>query len=183
MFQIRSRRSHFYLNGSTKRASPSNQRAPQHIQKHSMCDKQYQRKSFDFLRRYILFYVKHRIARAEREDMDSDRLEDRIISTLNKTSYLSGSSSLHSASRQRSFASAIMLSEPFQRFSVRKPTRNYILQHKTCFKTPQSPSVISYDHFQGNSASIQINHFPNCAFNPYAQRVDRNIDPVTLRKP
>lgn len=131
-----------------------------------MCDKQYQRKSFDFLRRYILFYVKHRTARAEREDMGSDRLEDRIVPTLNKTSCLFASSSLHSTSRQHSFASAIMLSEPFQRFSVRKPTRNYILQHKAYFKTPQSLSVISHDHFQGNSASIQINHLPNCAFSP-----------------
>lgn len=162
MFRIRLRRSHFCLNGSTARAFSSNQRTPQHIQKHSMRDKQYQRKSFDFLRRYILFYVKHRTARAERQDMDSDRLEDRIISTLNKTSCLCASSSLHSTSRQHSFASVIILLEPFQRFSVRKPMRNYILQHKTCFKTPQSLSVISYDHFQGNSAGIQINRLHNC---------------------
>ena len=73
-----------------------------------------------------------------------------------QTSCLSGSSSLHSTSRQRSFASAIMLSTPFQRFSGLKPTRNYILHHKTCFKITQSLSVISYDHFQGNSAGIQI---------------------------
>ena len=156
MFRIRLRRSHLYINGSTKRVLSRNRCAPQHIQKHSMYDKQYQRKSFDFLRRYILFYVKHRTARAEREDMGSDRLEDRIVPTLNKASCLFSSSSLHSTSRQRSFTSVIMLSEPFQRSSVQKPTRNYILQHKTYFKTQQSLSVISHDHFQGNSAGIQI---------------------------
>lgn len=162
MSRIRLRRSHFYLNGSATRAFSTNPRTPQHIQKHSMYDKQYQRKSFAFLRRYILFYVKHRTAKAERQDMDSDRLEDQIVPTLNKTSRLFASSSLHSHSRQHSFTSVIMLSEPPQRFSVRKPTRNYILQHKTYFKTPQSPSVISHDHFQGNSASIQINRLLNC---------------------
>lgn len=48
--------------------------------------------------------------------MDSDRLEDRIVPTLNKTSCGSDSSSLQSHSRQRSFASVIILSEPFQDF-------------------------------------------------------------------
>lgn len=143
-----------------------------------MYDKQYQRKSFDFLRRYILFYVKHRTARVERHDLDSDRLEDRIVSTLNKASCLFASSSLHSTSRQHSFASVIILLEPLQRFSVRKPTRNYILQHKPYFKTPQSPSVISHDYFQGNSASIQINHLPNCAFSPMRNESTKILTPL-----
>lgn len=62
--------------------------------------------------------------------MDSDRLEDRIVPTLNKTSRLFASSSLHSHSRQHSFASAIMLLAPFQRFPFgsRRATISYSIK-------------------------------------------------------
>ena len=156
MFRIRLRRSHFYLNGSTTRAFSRDRCAPvahtetQHV-------RQTISKEVFRLSSPIYIVLRETSQSQSREAGYGQRSARRSnYSTLNKTSCLSGSSSLHSTSRQRSFASEIMLSEPFQRFSVRKPTRNYILQHKTCFKIPQSLSVISYNHFQGNSAGIQI---------------------------